>query len=317
MSINKTNETVIITGGTGLIGSRLCQLLHEKGYRTIVLSRNTPSGISTSANDKSLVSFWNPEKGIIDESLINQADYIIHLAGANIGESRWTLKRKQLIQNSRTEPAKFILETIKKRRNKIKAFITASAIGYYGSVTSNKIFTETDQPAQDFLGETCNKWEAAADEFETLGIRTVKIRTGMVLSKEQGALSKMKLPAKFGISASFGNGKQYLPWIHIDDLCLIYIQAIQNSNMKGPFNAVAPQHVTNKEFNGSIIRFYKKTFIKTSIPAFLLRIILGEMSDILLKGSRISSDKICLTGYKFRYPELHSALKNLLGGKTI
>lgn len=315
MSITKTNETVIITGGTGLIGNRLCQLLNENGYDTVVLSRKKTSDFIT--NNNSLVSFWNPEEGIIDESLIVKADYIIHLAGANIGESRWSSKRKQLIQNSRTEPAKFILETLKKRDNKIKAFISASATGYYGSITSDKIFRETDQPGQDFLGETCKKWESAADEFETLGIRTVKIRTGLVLSKNQGALSKMKLPASFGISASFGNGKQYLPWIHIDDLCLIYIQAIQNSNMKGPYNAVAPQHVTNNEFNGSLIRFFKKNHLKTSIPAFLLRIFLGEMSDILLKGSRISSDKICSTDYKFRYPELHSALKNLLGEKTI
>ena len=315
MSTKKTNETVIITGGTGLIGSRLCQLLHENGYDTIVLTRKKSQDLV--ANESSLVSFWNPEKGIIDENLIGKADYIIHLAGANIGESRWSSKRKQLIQNSRTEPAKLILETIKKRENKIKAFITASAIGYYGSITSDKIFTETDQPAQDFLGETCKKWEAAADEFETLGIRTVKIRTGLVLSKNQGALSKMKLPARFGISASFGNGRQYLPWVHIDDLCSIYIQAIQNTNMKGPYNAVAPQHVTNNDFNRSLIGFYRKRFIKTPIPAFILRIVLGEMSDILLEGSRISSDKISSTGYKFRYPELNSALKNLIGEKTI
>lgn len=315
MSRKKTNETVIITGGTGLIGSRLCQLLHENGYKTVVLTRKKTQDLV--ANESSLVSFWNPEKGIIDESLIGMADYIIHLAGANIGESRWSSERKQLIQNSRTEPAKFIFETIKKRGNKIKAFITSSAIGYYGSITSEKIFNETDQPALDFLGETCKKWEEAADEFENSGIRTVKIRTGLVLSKNQGALSKMKIPAKFGISASFGNGKQYLPWIHIDDLCSIYLQAIQNTNMKGPYNAVAPEHVTNNEFNESLIGFYRKNHIKASIPAQILRIFLGEMSDILLEGSRISSDKISSTGYKFRYPELNSALKNLIEEKTI
>jgi uncharacterized protein len=298
-------ETVLITGGTGLIGTHLSRKLKEKGYNLALLSRKNI------AVSNIPVYVWDPDKSMIDQSAILSADYIIHLAGIGIGDKKWTKRRRQLILDSRIKTGELIFNKVQETGKKPKAFVTASGIGYYGADTSEKIFSETDQPSADFTGQICQQWEQAADRFEQSGIRTVKIRTGIVLTKKGGALSKMAIPVKLLIGSALGSGRQYLPWIHIDDLCDIYLKAIEDSKMTGAFNAVAPQHVSNREFIRTLAGVMGKPFFFPAIPAFVMRLLFGKMSDILLNGSRVSSEKIISAGYTFRFPDLKNALRNL------
>ena len=304
-------ETVIITGGTGLVGKHLSNKLQEKGYSVSLLSRTSQKTLSIKTFE------WNYQKQTIDNGVFNNVDYIIHLAGANIGEKRWTNSRKQLIIDSRVKTGQLIFDRIKEQKKSLKAFISASAIGYYGTITTDKIFKETDLSANDFLGNTCKQWEEIANKFEELKIRTVKLRTGVVLTNQNGALSKMITPVKMGIGSAIGSGKQYLPWIHIDDLCEIYIKAIEDSRMNGVYNAVAPDYKTNKDFTKILAFVLDKPFWFPNIPAILMKVMFGEMSDLLLKGSRISADKILKIGYKFYFPDLKSALTNLIKEKNV
>ncbi len=297
---------VLITGGTGLVGKHLSEKLKEKGYSVVILSRkkNVDAEISTYS--------WDLEKKEIEAGALDSVDYIINLAGANIGEKRWTAKRKKQIIDSRIKSSGLIYDNIKPNKIKPKAFISASAIGYYGAITSEKTFYEPDLPASDFLGETCRLWEQSADKFKNSGMRVVKIRTGVVLAGKGGALSKMIVPVKLGFGSAIGSGKQYMPWIHIDDLCSIYIKAIEDIQMSGAYNAVAPQHTTNVEFTRTLANVLKKPFWFPAIPAFMLKIIFGEMSEMLLRGSRVSSEKIIIAGYKFKFSNLQAALTDLL-----
>ncbi len=299
-------ETILITGGTGLVGSHLCKRLLEKGYYVNILGRNSKPDADTP------VYAWDIDKNEIESAAIESADFIIHLAGANIGDQRWSNNRKKLIVDSRVKTGGLIFEKTKEIKNKIKVFVTASAIGYYGTITSDKIFRETDPPANDFLGQTCQLWEQSADRFKELGIRTVKIRTGVVLTREGGALSKMITPIKIGLGSAIGNGQQYLPWIHIDDLCGIYIKAIEDIHMKGAYNAVAPEYISNRDFNAVIASVLKKPFWFPDIPAIALKILFGEMSGLLLCGSRISAEKIMEEEYNFKFATLQIALNDLL-----
>ncbi|MCZ4693399.1 TIGR01777 family protein [Ancylomarina euxinus] len=298
---------VLISGGSGVVGKVLCEKLRMKGYHVAILSR------SINKSKKLKTYLWDPTNNQIDPEAISSSDYIIHLAGANIAEKRWTVSRKKLILDSRVQSANLIFNEVKKQKKELKAFISASAIGYYGSITSDTIFTEDNHAANDFLGQTCLVWEQAARQFETLGIRTSILRTGLVLNKEKGgALSKMLIPVKMGFASSMGNGKQYLPWIHIDDLCELYIRAIENISIEGAFNAVAPDFQTNKSFTQTLAKTLNKPFFFPNIPAFLLKLVLGEMSVILIKGSRVSANKLIKNGFIFKFSKLNSALRNLL-----
>jgi len=299
-------DKVLITGGTGLVGKHLSEKLKEKDYSVVLLSRkkNVETEISTYS--------WDLDKEEIQTGALESVDYIIHLAGANIGEKRWTAKRKKQIIDSRIKSSGLIYDKIKHKEIKPKAFISASAIGYYGAITAEKVFYETDLPASDFLGETCRLWEQSADKFKNSDTRVVKIRTGVVLAEQGGALSKMIVPVKLGFGSAIGSGKQYMPWIHIDDLCNIYIKAIEDIQMSGAYNAVAPQHTTNVEFTRALASILKKPFWFPAIPAFMLKMIFGEMAEMLLRGSRVSSEKIIKAGYKFKFANLQAALTDLL-----
>ena len=297
---------ILITGGTGLIGRQLCKSLPSKGYQVGILSRTnkTYSGIQT--------YLWNPDKGEIDGQALRWADYVIHLAGENIGEKRWTKERKQLIIDSRVKSGQLLFNKLQQSEHKLKAFISASATGYYGSVNSEKTFSETDASGKDFTANVCRHWEDTAGKFNESGIRTVVIRTGVVLTKKGGALQKMMAPVRAGFGSALGNGKQFMPWIHIDDLCGIYIQAIENEQMQGVYNAVASEHITNTSFMRCLAKTMKKPYFFPNVPAFLLRLIFGEMSVILLKGSKVSSDKIRNSGFTFKFSSLEPALKDLI-----
>ncbi|HEX2921320.1 MAG TPA: TIGR01777 family oxidoreductase [Bacteroidales bacterium] len=302
-------EKVLISGGTGFIGKYLSAKLVNRGYEVSFLGR-------TSQKNSGILSYsWDIENDEIEKGAIETADYIIHLAGANIGEKRWTKKRKQLIIDSRVKTSRMILNKINKTNTKLNAFISASAIGYYGLKTTDKIYSETDTSSNDFLGEVCRKWEEAAENFARSGIRTVKIRTAVVLGKERGAFANILKPARSGFALVIGNGKQFMPWIHIDDLCDIYIKAIEDKCMNGPYNAVAPDHKTNKDIMKALAIALKKRLLFIKIPEFLFKTIFGEMSGILLNGSRVSSENIVNAGYRFKFADLESALEDILSEK--
>ena len=300
------DSSVLITGGSGLIGKYLTSALLSEGYKVLHLSRKAIqiAGVK--------VSKWDPKKGILDPVILEGIDYIIHLAGANIGEKRWTKKRKEEIVTSRVQSARLLHKVVTENKIRLRAFISASAVGYYGSVTSNKIFTESDPPATDFLGTTCKLWEEGADLFGNSGVRTVKIRTAVVLEKNDSALSKLMMPARFGFLVQTGSGRQYMPWIHINDLCNIYLKAIEDQSMNGPYNAVSPQHVTHKEFIKTLAQVINKPVFPIPVPTFILKAVLGEMSDVVLKGSRVSSEKIIKSGCSFLFNSTGEALKNVI-----
>lgn len=299
-------ETVLITGGTGLIGRSLCKTLTKSGYSISILSTSGKevAGCKTYP--------WNPAAGNIDSQAVAEADHIIHLAGANIGAQKWTAARKQEIVDSRVKSGELLFRTYQANSGRLKSFITASATGYYGGITTAKIYTEEDDPAGDFLGETCRRWEETAGLFENAGIRTVKLRTGIVLDKNDGALARLLLPVKLFAGSALGSGRQYMAWIHPDDLCEMYLKAVADPGMTGAYNAAAPQFVTNKEFTRSLADVMHKPLWLPNIPAMILKAVFGEMSAIILEGSRVSADKIMKAGFSFRFPELKPALENIL-----
>lgn len=304
-------ERVLITGGRGLVGRYLCKALQEKGYDVAILSR-------TRKKENEIPTYtWNWNRNEIEEEAINAADYIVHLAGVNIGEKRWTTERRQQILDSRVRTAELIFNKTEKLDKRPKAFITASAIGYYGARTTEEIYNETAPPYDDFLGQTCSRWEQVADKFSDIGVRPVKIRTGIVLSKDGGVLSRFKLPTKMGLGIIIGDGKQFFPWIHMQDLCNIYMAAIENTQMVGAYNAVAPEQITNSQLIKILAEYLNKPFWFLKMPAWAIRLFIGQRSDMLLYGSRVSSDKIRATGYEFVFPDLKGALKQLYSYKNL
>lgn len=302
---NPKISSVLITGGNGFVGSRVTTLLISKGFKVSHLSVNPKPALNVP------VYAWSPVIGEIDKEAFNGIDCIIHLAGANIGEKRWTKQRKEEIIKSRVDSAQLLFKTVTDLKIELKAFISASAVGYYGSKNTNEIFSEESLPSTDFLGETCRLWEKNADLFEASGIRTVKIRTGIVLDKNEGALAKLYLPARYGIVLRTGSGHQYMPWIHISDLCNIYLKAIEDSNMSGAYNAVSPQHIDHNNFVRTMAASINRSVFLPAIPSFIFKIFFGQMSTLFLKGSRVSSKKISESGYDFLFPDLKGAFNEI------
>ena len=305
--------TILITGGTGMIGKALTHALLEKNYKVIVLSRQTNQRQTETTNLS--YAAWNVDGQTIDKEAISKADYIIHLAGAGVADKRWTKKRKQEIINSRVRSGELLAKALQDIPNKIKAVICASAIGWYGAdpvIPNPKPFREDDPHDISFLGETCKQWEESVDPVKKSGKRLVKLRTGIVLSNEGGALKEFKRPLLFGVAAILGDGKQMISWIHIDDLVRLYITAIEDETLNGVYNAVAPKPVSNKELTLQLARIQKGNFfIPVHAPSFVLKLVIGEMSIEVLKSATVSCDKIHYTGFTFLYPSLDAALKNL------
>ncbi|MEO7444108.1 MAG: TIGR01777 family oxidoreductase [Ferruginibacter sp.] len=303
-------QTVVITGGTGMIGTALSSWLSKANYKIIIYTRNVgthkPKGNITYAS-------WDVEKKEIDEKPLLQADYIIHLAGAGVMDKRWSENFKKEIIKSRVESALLIINKLRTLPHHVKAIISASATGYYGPDKALPVFTEDASSADDFLGTTCRLWEESVLEARELNIRTVFLRTGIVLSKEGGALEAFRNPLKFGIAGIPGNGKQTCSWIHISDLCGMYVKALKDEKMTGPYNAVAPVPVplqtviTNlaKKLNGN-------KFIILHAPAFFLKLLLGERSIEILKSVTVSSEKIEKEGYTFLFRKIDTCLDDLI-----
>lgn len=305
--------TVLITGGTGMIGKALTKVLLEKGYEVIILTRNIEQLEIKNSKLKIDYAEWNVAKQLIDENAIAKADYIIHLAGANVGEKRWTKKRKREIVSSRVDSGKLIVESLKNIPNKVKAVVSASAMGYYGPDRENNPgFRETDPAFTDFLGSTCKQWEESIQPVTQLEKRLVLLRAGIVLSKKGGAFPKFLNALQFGLATVLGNGKQIISWIHIDDLVRMYITAIENEKLSGVYNAVAPNPISNKEFILTLAKERNKFFIPVRVPSFVLKTVLGEMSVEVLKSARVSSEKIEKDGFEFLYPTVDSAFQKLL-----
>ena len=305
--------TVLLTGGTGMIGTHLQNFLLENDYSIIVLIRNEKQRKSSDKN----ISYakWNVEKNEIDKDAIAETDYIIHLAGANVAEKRWTDKRKKEIIESRTKTGTLLVKSLKEIPNKVKAVISASAIGWYGADTNESRlhgFKEDAPAANNFLGNTCKLWEENIKPVEQLNKRLAIFRFGIVLSEKGGALDEFKKPLKFGIAGILDDGKQIISWIHIDDLCRLLLFAIENENISGIYNAVAPQPVTNKELTLTLAKNMRgKFFIPVHVPAFALKLALGELSVEVLKSATISSEKIIKAGFNFLYPSINTALESL------
>lgn len=301
-------KKVLITGGTGLVGTALTELLVEKDYAVIILTRNKNL---TSKHPNITYSYWDINKGIIDKEELLSANYMVHLAGAGIADKPWSEKRKKEILDSRVEPIKLIYNGLKNNPHQLKAFISASGVGFYGAITTNTFFDETAPAADDFLGKTCLKWELAVDELTDLPIRTVKLRTGIVLAKNGGALPKMMQPFKFGLGAALGTGKQIMPWIHIDDLARLYVAAIESDNFNGAYNAIAG-NVSNKDFSKMLSKTMNKPFWLPNVPGFMLKLFLGEMAVILLEGSAVNNQKLLQTGFKLKFTDLEEGLRKLV-----
>lgn len=299
-------QTVLITGGTGMIGKRLTQLLLEKGYKVAYLSRKQESIPNVT------VYRWDIDKNWIDDKALANADYIIHLAGAGIADTRWTDKRRREIINSRTKTIELIARELQGRPYKVKAFVSASAIGFYGSDTGNTQLTEQTPSGSDFLAHVTRHWENSAELIDNIGIRTTKLRIGVVLSNEGGALPKISMPIRWGIGAPIGNGNQWMSWIHLDDLCRLFIAALENNKWHGVYNAVAPTPVTNTELTRQIANVLKRPLWLPAIPAFALRLVYGEMANVVLGGNYVVNHRIRTeTDFTYEFENLQSALQDL------
>jgi len=296
-------QRVLISGGSGLVGQRLTQLLQLKAYEVSHLSRSKAKG-----NIPTIL--WDVEKMQINTNELEGFDCIIHLAGAGVMDSRWTSSRKDTIERSRVDSTLLLKNAIEQLNKKPKCFISASAVGYYGLNFNESVYKEEDSPGYDFLAKTCIAWESAIDQVADLGITVSKIRIGLVLTKEGGALEAIAKPIHFGLGSILGSGKQYMPWIHIDDLCHMFIYAFENK-LYGAYNGVSGEEIDNRKFTKNLAKILKKPLWLPNAPSFFLKFLLGERADLILKGNRVSSDKIRNEGFEFKFLTLEDALKEI------
>lgn len=303
-------STVLITGGTGLVGRTLTKWLLERGYKVIILTRDT-GGKEPGQNIR--YAWWDIKKQQIDIAALQQADIIIHLAGAGVVEKKWTEAYKREIVSSRTESSRLIVDSLKDNPNQVKTVISAGAIGWYGPDKDPvHPFIESDAADENFIGQTCKSWEGSIDPITDLGKRLVKFRIGIVLSNDGGALAEFKKPVSFGVAAILGNGKQVVSWIHIEDLCRLFIYAMENESLQGSYNAVAPETVSNKTLTITLAKKRRgKFFIPMHVPVFILKIMLGQRSIEVLKSATVSCKKIQETGFTFKYDTIETALADL------
>ena len=290
----------MVTGGTGLVGKALISMLEKKGYQVRNFSRSPK-------NDWDY--HWDPINGEIDAKALEGVHYIIHLAGAGIADSKWTEKRKKLIINSRIKGPELMLKHQELFKNTLKAYISSSGISYYGVETTDNIYVEDDSGGGDFPSHCVELWEAVADRFTDF-TRVVKLRTGIVLDRQSGALSKLEKPIRFGFGAPLGNGKQWIPWVHNTDVARSFIHSVEQ-DISGAFNLVADEHISNRMLTKKVAKALSKPLWLPPVPGFVLRLVFGKMASLVLQGSRADNTKLKSTGFQFQYTTLNQALEEL------
>lgn len=300
-------ETILIAGGSGLLGNALCDALILQGYQVKLLGR-------TKKKQNNIETFiWDPVNGEMNEEALINTDYVINLAGANIGEGKWTEKRKKELIDSRTFSTKLLVNCILKNNYPIKKFIQASAIGYYGFSETDIEFTEEDTAGKDFLASLCELWEQESTPLQNSSTPVLILRIGVVLSNLGGALKEMSRPIKMFVGSPLGSGKQIVPWIHIDDMVSIFIKGIQDAKFSGTFNSASPNPISNKQLVKAIGKAAKRPVWPFGVPTFILKLLLGEQAQIVTKGNRVSAKKILARGFEFKHPEINEALRDLMG----
>ncbi|MCA1757345.1 MAG: TIGR01777 family oxidoreductase [Bacteroidales bacterium] len=302
----KKRKVVLITGGSGLIGRRLTEILNSAGYSVRILSRRRV--LVPGAR----VFLWDHRLGTIEEGALDDISIIIHLAGTNIGAERWNEKGKKSIIESRVGSARFIHREISERGITPDLFISASATGYYGAETTDRIFTEDDPPGTGFASLTTQIWEEEANSFSNVAGRTAIVRTGIVLSSSGGMLQRIIPTVKMHFSPLFGNGDQWMPWIHIDDIAAVYLRIIEDESLNGIINGVSPFPVTYDTLVRGLSEVMGMRVFSPPTPEFLWKLIFREKAGILLYGSRVSAEKLLNSGFSFSFPDLQEALSDLL-----
>jgi uncharacterized protein len=298
---------VLITGATGLIGTELVSLLLQNGISVNYLTTSKKKIV----NELNYNGFyWSPEQGLIDENCLMGVDSIINLAGANIAK-RWTNSYKQEIIESRLLSSALLFKALKNNPNQVKQIVTASGTSIYPN-SDTIIYDENSTQVNDsFLGNVVVKWEESTDKFASLGLKVCKLRTGIVLSSKGGALVEMLKTIKLGLGSAFGSGKQIQSWIHIHDIAALYLFAIKN-DLEGVYNAVSPNPVTNQELTFTIAKVLKKPLFMPNIPKFVMKLMLGEMHELLFENRNLSAKKIEEKDFEFKYKTIDKALINIL-----
>jgi uncharacterized protein (TIGR01777 family) len=292
-------KNILISGGSGLIGQKITQLLELKGYSVAWLSRSKQQ-------QKSFL--WDVEKQTIDAEAVEWADAIIHLAGAGVAEKRWTEERKKIILDSRIDSTRLLYTAVENAAEKPNTFISASAVGFYGFDTGTTLMDETHESGSDFLAQVVVSWENEVKKMEELHLRTVMLRIGIVLDANGGALGEMMKPP---IAAPLGKGDQWMSWISIEDLARMFVFALEKTTLQGVFNAVAPNPATNQQLTQAAAKAKGKPYVGIGVPGFVLKLVLGEMAAMVLGGNRVSSQKIQKAGFDFECPDLTPALKHI------
>jgi|TARA_B100000315_G_scaffold106157_1_gene97343 hypothetical protein len=300
---------VLVTGATGFIGKELLKHLSFEGYEINILTRNPKQERSKLVVPCS-VYHWNPEKESPDIKSLKGVKAVIHLAGENIANGRWTQKRKANIKNSRILSTQRLVEAIGKLEHKPDVLVSASGIGFYGG-SGNKLLKEDIPPGTCYLAKVCKDWEEEVKKVQEFDVRAVSIRTGMVLGDEGGAIGKMLLPFRMGLGGRLGNGNQWMSWIHLIDLARMYIHAIKSPSIKGAYNAVSPNPISNSEFTNTLGKLLNRPTL-LPIPSFVLRLLFGDMAQVLLASQKVSPEKILATGFLFKYESLNSALTQIV-----
>lgn len=303
------SKKIIITGATGLIGNKLVKKLVKRNDQVVVFSRNAQKAKSIVPNATDYVD-WNYNKPETWKNYLENSDAVIHLAGVNLFAKRWSEEFKYEILESRQKSTKNLVDTIKSCNNKPEVFISASGVGYYGNSGDNML-NEDSAVGKDFLADVCKVWESESKQVESFSVRSVQVRTGLVLSTEDGALKQMLPAFRFFVGGPFGNGKQWASWIHIDDIVGIYLHAIDKKNLNGAVNASAPSPVKMNEFAKTLGKVMNRPSL-VPVPEFVLKLVVGEAAEVITASQRIDVNKILKNGYNFKFEILEKALRNLL-----
>ena len=290
---------ILISGGTGLIGKTLTHHLEKNGHKVFIISRGRGD------------FFWDINRSLIDKDCLKEIDSIIHLAGAGIADKPWTKSRKKELYDSRIKSTELLYKLLSTSKHSVSSFISASAIGYYGADAGENLCEENNPPGIDYIGNLTKDWENSSLKIKALGIRTVQIRIGLVLTNNGGFLKKISPPIKLGIGSSLGSGKQWQSWIHIDDLIEIFSMSVEKSEVQGPINAVAPEPVRQEFLMQSLAKAYHRPYFFPNIPAFIIKLIFGDLAKVILGSLKVSSKKIQKL-YSFKFKTIDSALKNLI-----